>query len=1030
MYPRILALAGTLGLVLPAIAAAADGKISYDRQIRPILSKNCFQCHGPDDEARKAKLRLDTTENVFADREGHAVIVPGKADQSELLKRITHTDPDERMPAKGDALPPEHVALLRQWINEGASYAAHWSFETPQRPVVPGVSNSAWTRNPIDNFVLQRLESEGLAPSPEADRETLARRLSLDLTGLPPSLDDMKQIAADGENWYAAYVDRLLASPHYGERWARAWLDAAQYADSDGFEKDKPRQVYAWRDWVIGAFNDNMPYDRFVVEQIAGDMLPNATQDDRVATGFLRNSMINEEGGIDPEQFRMEAQFNRMDIIGRAVLGLTIQCAQCHTHKYDPLTHTDYYRTLSFLNNAHESCITVYSPEEENQREAIAALIDEIERGIKEANTDWPERMAKWEAEAKAIPNPKWETVALNFDASSDGGQKFIPQEDGSFLAQGYAPTQFQPKATATVNLARITAIRLELLPDPNLPRGGPGRSVYGTSALSNFEMRVGPETLPIADFSKWSEVKIASAIADINPPQAPLGPEYPDGDKKNRVTGPIEMAIDDKAETAWTTDIDPERRNEAHTAIFTLAEPLTVEFGMMLAFRLGQQHGGENSDDNQNNNLGRFRISVTGDATLPDKVLPPQIQAILGLAPDKRSEADQRALFSHWRSTLPEFAMANNRIDALRRALPQGATQLVLAERDTPRLTHRLERGDFLSPAESVEPGVPSFLHALDVKGNPSRLDFAQWTVSKASPTTARAFVNRAWQQYFGTGIVPTSSDLGTQGDAPSHPELLDWLAVEFMDSDWDIKALQRLIVSSATYRQSSKSTPEMLERDPYNTLVARGARYRVDGETVRDVALAASGLLNPAVGGPSVYPPAPDYLFQPPASYGPKTWTTAQGNAKYRRALYTFRFRSVPYPALQTFDTPPGDAPCTRRSRSNSPLQALTTLNEPLFFECAKQLADRTLAEGGATTRSRIEYAFRRCVNRPPEDSEVAALEQFLAKQRERIAGGELTPASIVTAADTQHDAAEWAAWTLTARIILNLDETITRQ
>ncbi len=1018
-------------LMSPGIAAAAD-KISYDRQIRPILSKNCFQCHGPDDEARKAKMRLDTTENVFADREGHAVIVPGKAGESELLRRITHSDPGERMPPpeKGDALPPEQVALLRQWIDEGASYAPHWSFRAPQRPVVPSVHDTAWTRNPIDNFVLQRLEAEGLAPSPETDRETLARRLGLDLTGLPPLPGDMQRILADGDDWYGAFVERLLASPHYGERWARSWLDAAQYADSDGFEKDKPRQVFAWRDWVIGAFNDNLPYDQFVVEQIAGDMLPNATQKDRVATGFLRNSMINEEGGIEPEQFRMEAQFNRMDIIGRAVLGLTIQCAQCHTHKYDPLTHTDYYRTLAFLNNAHESCITVYSPEEEKQRASIAMLTDDIEQGVKGANTDWPERMAKWEAGAKAIPNPKWEVLTLDFDESSDGGQKFIPQEDGSYLAQGYAPTQFQPKATTTTNLARITAIRLELLPDPNLPRGGPGRSIYGTSALSAFEMRTGAETLPIADYSKWVETKIASAIADVNPPEEPLGPEYPDGDKKDRVTGPIEFAIDGKAETAWTTDIDPERRNQAHTAIFTLAEPLTVEFGMMLAFRLGQQHGGENSDDNQNNNLGRFRISITDDSNRPGLVLPQPVQAALATAPEQRTDAGRRALFSHWRTTLPEFAVANARIDALRRALPQGATQLVLQERDTPRLTHRLERGDFLSPAEPVEPGTPSFLHALDVTGKPSRLDFARWTVSAKSPTTARAFVNRAWQQVFGTGIVSTSSDLGTQGDAPTHPELLDWLAVEFMESGWDIKALHRLVVSSATYRQSSKVSPETLERDPYNALLARGSRYRVDGETVRDVALAASGLLNPAIGGPSVYPPAPDYLFQPPASYGPKTWTTAQGNAQYRRALYTFRFRSVPYPALQTFDTPPGDAPCTRRSRSNSPLQALTTLNEPLFFECAKQLASLTLAEGGATTRSRIEYAFRRCVNRQPEDAEVFALERFLSKQRDRISGGELTPALIVTVGDTRHDAAEWAAWTLTARVILNLDETITRQ
>lgn len=1036
MCKRLTIAFGFLSLAVFCLHAAGD-PVSFDRQIRPILSEACFQCHGPDPESRKAKLRLDTPDGAFADRGGYAAIVPGKPDESELIRRISSHDPDEMMPPpkSGEALSDAEVALIRDWIAQGAEWSMHWAFVPPQRHTVPGVDNPEWARNPIDGFILKRLGAEGLSPTPQADRVTLLRRLSLDLTGLPPTLDEIDRVTSDrSEDWYSALVERLLNSPHYGERWARDWLDASQYADSDGFEKDKPRQVWAWRDWVIRAFNGNMPYDQFVIEQIAGDLLPNPTQDQLVATGFLRNSMINEEGGIDPEQFRMEAQFNRVDIVGRAVLGLTTQCAQCHTHKYDPISHTEYYQMLAFLNNTDEACISVYSPEEQNQRDAILDLIAGIEVTIKQDRPDWRERVADWESTARAVPNPNWETLVLEFDDTSAGGQKCVPLGDDSYLAQGYAPTRFQPKMTATTTLTTITAVRLELLPEPNLPRGGPGRSIYGACALSEFELRVAPADTPIAEYDKWTAVPVASAIADVSPPQEVLGPEFPDKEGTKRYTGPIELAIDGKAETAWTTDIDPEHRNRAHYAIFKLAEPLTIESGMALAFRLSQQHGGWNSDDNQNNNLGRFRLSVTDATDLPGTALPVAAQDALEVDAGARSDAESRAIFSAWRATVPELSEANARIAALWRSLPSGTTQLVMHERENPRATHRLERGDFLKPAEAVEPGVPVFMHALDAGGSPDRLDFARWLVSPESPTTARSFVNRVWQHYFGKGIVETSSDLGTQGDPPSHPELLDWLAVEFMESGWDVKALHRLIVTSAAYRQASKTTPDLLERDPYNRFLARGARFRVSGETVRDIALASSGLLNDRLGGPSVFSPAPEFLFQPPASYGPKIWNTVQGPDRYRRALYTFRYRSVPYPALQVFDTPAGDAPCTRRDRSNSPLQALTTLNEPLFFECARGLAEDTLTHGGDANRPRIEYAFRRCTSRVPEDGEVATLEAFLEKQQSRIAVGELSADSILKSAGWDggviDNAAELAAWTLTARVMLNLDEALVRQ
>lgn len=1023
-----IALAISAALLSPLALAAP---ISYDQQIRPLLSDKCFQCHGPDEAARKAKLRLDA---ASGGPEAPAVIAPGKPEESELFKRITATDPEEHMPPAetGKTLSADEIALIRTWIEEGAHRSSHWAFTKPERATIPAASKPAWVRNPIDNFILARLDQEGLSPAPEADRETLLRRLSLDLIGLPPTLEEIAALHADtSPDWYTHQVERLLASPHYGEHWARNWMDAAQYADSDGFEKDKPRQVWTWRDWVIHAINDDMPYNEFVIDQVAGDMLPGAGQSERVATGFLRNSMVNEEGGIQPEQFRMEAMYNRMDLVGRAVLGLTVSCAQCHSHKYDPLTHTEYYQMMAFLNNSHEATASVFSADETKQRDEILGLIRDVKDGIKQQTPDWRDRVLAWAETAKSQPEPAWEVLPLTFDDNSAGGQKCLALEDGSYLAQGYAPTRFWPKMTTQTGLTTITAIRLEVLADPNLPRGGPGRSIYGSLALSEMEMRITAENTPIAEYDKWTPVKFASAIASVNPPQRKLGAEFPERNKAEvRVTGPIEMAIDGNGDTAWTTDIDPGRRNQSQYAIFTLETPLVVPSGATIAFRMGQLHGGWNSDDNQTNNIGRFRISATGEATLPTEALPLPVKDIL--AKTERSDADLDLLFDQWRTTVAEYAPTNQRIDGLWQGHPVGATQLVLAERDTPRTTHRLERGDFLTPAEVVQPAVPAFLHPLRSNGTPNRLDFAKWLVAPESPTTARAVVNRVWARHFGEGIVSTTADFGMQGDPPSHRELLDWLAVEFMEDGWKLKDLHRMIVNSATYRQASNVTPALLERDPRNRLLARGARFRVEGETVRDIALAASGMLNERIGGPSVYPPAPEFLFVPPASYGPKTWNTDTGPDAYRRALYTFRFRSVPYPALQVFDAPAGDAPCTRRERSNSPLQALTVLNEPVYYESALRLAQRTLAEGPSDDRDRIAQAFQRCTSREPAPEELDTLEAFLQLQRDRIGKGELDPTTILAPLGSKFngDQKDLAAWALTARVILNLDETIIRQ
>jgi len=988
----------------------------YARDIQPIFEKNCYSCHS--EKLQSGGLRLDRRESALAK------IAPGKPANSELYRRVAGIGDAKRMPL-GGKLDDSQIALIRSWI-EAAKPPKHWAFVAPVRPAVPSVRNASWVRNPIDAFVLAKLESEGLQPSPEADRVTLLRRVSLDLTGLPPTPAEVDAFVQDkSPNAYEKQVDRLLASPHYGEKWARHWLDGSRYADSDGYEKDKPRFVWFYRDWVINSFNRNLPYNEFVIDQIAGDLLPNATQDQKVATGFLRNSMINEEGGIEPEQFRMEAMFDRMDAIGKGILGVTIQCAQCHNHKYDPLTQEEYYRMFAFLNNSNEANVAVYTPAQQMKIAEIQRRTREIEAGLQHRSSDWQDRMAQWE-DSVAHNQPDWVVVRPDVDDISTGGQRYIPLEDGSLLAQGYAPTKHAVKLTVKTPMKSVSAFRLELLTDPNLPLGGPGRSIKGTGALSEFTVEAAPASSP----EKSTKVTIARATADINLPETPLEAMFFDKSNKKRVTGPIEYAIDGKDETAWGIDAGPALRNQPRKAVFNAADPIQNDVGTILTFYLRQNAGGWNSDDNQNNNLGRFRLSITDAKDAVADPLPVAVRAILAIPRAQRTPLQEQTVFSYWRSTQPEWKEENDAIAALWREHPESSSQLVLDELAKSRATHQLIRGDFLNPGKEVTPGVPAFLNPLPAGAPANRLTFANWLVSRDSPTTARAFVNRMWLEYFGIGIVETAEDFGTQSAAPSHPELLDWLAVEFMDHNWDVKAMQRLIATSATYRESSKITPELEAKDPYNRLLARGPRFRVDAEIVRDIALEASGLLDPEVGGPSVHPPAPAFLFLPPTSYGPKVWNNSQGPEKYRRALYTFRFRSVPYPMLQVFDSPNGDSSCVRRSRSNTPLQALTTLNEPLFLDAARALALKTLDEGGPTDRQRVTFAVRRVLSRAPSEDETRLLLGLLEKEQQKFSAQGSDPAALAPAVLANDTPAQSAAWTAVARVLLNLDETITKE
>ena len=1037
------------------VGSISSSKVDFETDILPIFKNSCFACHG--EKKQMVGLRLDVKKFVLAGSDLGKIIKPHNAAESPLYRRVAGIGEEMQMPMGTSPLDAEQIELIRKWIQQGADWSdineagveKHWAYVPPEQPVIPKTANQEWVSNPIDSFVLAQLKKESLSPSTKANRVTLLRRLSLDLIGLPPTIEEADAFLADkSEKAYEKQIERLLQSPHYGERWGQHWLDAARYADSDGYEKDLARKVWFYRDWVINALNHDMPYDQFVIEQLAGDLLPNATQDQKVATGFLRNSMVNEEGGIDPEQFRMEAMFDRMDTVGKSILGLTTKCAQCHDHKYDPIRQEDYYRTFAFLNNTHEAKISVYTPDEQEDRSRIFSDIQKIEADLKHKSPAWESRMASWE-DLVQDNQPKWAIIQPTVDRISAGGQKWTPMKDGSFLLEGYSSNESTVEMFLETEVQGITAIRFEVLSHPNLPLGGPGRSIFGTGALTEFKVEAGPVDAPetgkvYPDGRKKKEaspVKLAGATADISLPKTPLKKVFYDKKRPDRVTGPINFSIDDDENTAWGIDAGPGLRNQSRKAVFTFEKPVSYPQGTILTFFIAHKHGGWTSNQDSNNNLGRIRLSIT---TAPNAVadpLPKKVREITSIPRKQRTLAQNKAIFSYWRTTVPEWKTANNEIAKLWQSHPEGTTQLVLQRREEQRETSILSRGDFLKPVKVVSPGVPSFLHPLDTGADnvapPPRLRFARWLVDRQSPTTARALVNRVWQSYFGIGLVSTSENLGTQGELPSHPELLDWLAVKFMDSGWRIKELHRLIVNSSTYRQSSRVTPELFARDPYNRLLARGPRVRVDAEIVRDIALTASGLLNKKIGGPSVYPPAPGFLFVPPASYGTKTWNESEGEDRYRRALYTFRYRSVPYPALQAFDAPVGDFSVVRRTRSNTPLQALTTLNETLFLESARALAIRTLQEGGTTNKERLIYAFRRCLTRTPSEQESVELLSLLNRQRSRLQEGWMNPWALADYEPSERakmpkgvTPVQLASWTAVSRVLLNLDETITKE
>ena len=1057
----------------PANSAKTANEIDFEKQIKPLFAKHCVDCHKAD--KNESGYRLDLGDLAIRGGDRGAAIVPGKSADSLLFQALIGKGDVTAMPYEKPRLPAADIELIQKWIDSGAKVPAseasnevvksdHWSFQPVKRPAMPNfksqISNlksldppNLKSQNPVDAFILARLEREGLTPSPEADRTTLIRRLSLDLLGLLPSPDDVHEFVNDKEpDAYERLVDRLLASPAYGERHGRHWLDIARYADSNGFTIDSARQIWKYREWVINAINADMPFDQFTLEQLAGDLLPNATTEQLVATGFHRNTLVNEEGGTDQEQFRVESVVDRVNTTGAAWLGLTIGCAQCHSHKFDPISQRDFYKVYAVFNQCDEPSIQVPSTDQLFEQTRLNNEIASVEKPLKDLDAELLKGLPDWEKAVAAQSGESWTTLDPTV-WKTDKGATLTKIEDQRLLVDFSTPANdvytitFDPPADTP-----ITAIRLEALNHPSLPMMGPGRA-EGNFVLSEFEVFV--EDGGKSEISNL-KFQISKAIAD-----------------HSQEGYPVSDAIDGKPTTGWAINVKPssgEMLNVPREAVFFPKEPIVAKAGSKLVIKMHQLHSVPNYL------VGCFRISVSG-ASADVLSVPASIKMIIATPAGKRSKPQVVQLETAFKDTDPRRKPLAVKLDGLKKQLDAHnkaiPTTLVLRERAKPRDTHIHIRGDFLRHGARVEPGVPDVLPPLDLRradgrqpsddsqtsstvreltlsGSPTsasrRVEFAQWLCSADNPLTARVIANRAWQAFFGAGLVPTENDLGTQGDLPTHPELLDWLALELMgesetsnpkseisnlksqisNSTWSLKRLHRLIVTSATYRQASHLRPELRERDPSNKLLARQSRIRLEAELIRDVCLSASGLITRHLGGPGVNPPQPEGIYI--VTQQKKPWAESTGLDRYRRGMYTYFWRTSPYPMLPTFDAPDANGTCTRRNRSNTPLQALTLANDRSFHEFAVGLADRITSLGplpptvpssvADSDDARLWQAVELCYSRPPSDLELRKLREFLNAQRTAFA------------TDPKDKDPTKSAWTAVARVLLNLDEFITRE
>jgi hypothetical protein len=1044
----VLSAWGALLTVAFAVSAARGGEVEFNRDIRPIISDKCFNCHGPDKAKRKAHLRLDTKEGAFADLGGYRALVPGDLKASELYRRITAADKAQRMPParSGKQLTVRDIALFRGWIEQGAKWQKHWAFLAPKRPTLPRVQIPDRARNPIDAFILERLEREGLSPAPEADRTALLRRVTLDLTGLPPTPTEIDGFLGDcSPHAYEKVVDRLLASPRYGERLAVRWLDAARYADTNGYQTDGERTMWRWRDWVIAAYNRNLPFDRFTIEQLAGDLLPGATLDQQLATGFNRNHRGNAEGGIIPEEYAVEYVVDRVDTTATVWLGLTLGCARCHDHKYDPIQQREFYQVFAFFNNVPERgkaikfgnsppMIKAPTADQQKQFRHVERRLSSAEAAFARLGPELAAAQAAWEKTVSgtrpihwSLERPPVSHFPLNGDRTNRARHgKATHFQDG---APAYGPgrigkaADFDGKrfldAGNVGDFGFTDPFSLAAWVYPQGPRGGAIVSrMTETGEIEGYRVFLKTGKVQVHLVKRWLDDAIRVETKRTLPPDRwhHVLVTY-DG---SRLAQGIKVYVDGVAEE-----------------LAVHLDDLNQSFKTAQPFRIGAGGG----------STGRFHgriadVRIYHDRLGPDEALilatPETVTEIATIPARQRTQGQAEKLRAYFlvRHAPADVRQALQCVLALRRErdklIASFPTTMVMQELPQPRQTHVLIRGQYDRPGPRVRRGVPASLSSMPRGAARNRLGFARWVVDPANPLTARVAVNRAWQLFFGTGLVKTAEDFGSQGEWPSHPELLDWLATEFVRTGWDVKGLHRLLVTSATYRQASRATPALLRKDPENRLLARGPRLRLSAEMIRDQALAVAGLLVERLGGPSVKPYQPKGLWRELTSEA--EYVQDHGPSLYRRGLYTFWKRTIAPPALITFDAAAREACTVRKARTNTPLQALTLLNDVTFVEAARVLAQRVMREAGPGPEERLALAFRLATARRPRVAEMHILRAGLENHRARFRKDPKAALKLLSAGEYARDpkleVSELAAYTTVMGVILNLDETITKE
>jgi len=1017
----------------PGFAQQVD--VDFGRQVRPLLAEKCFGCHGLDAERRESKLRLDTKEGLFSMVEsGDLAIVPGKSGESAVYQRLISDDPDLKMPPKeAKQITADEIGEIQHWIDKGAKWQQHWSLISPVSPPLPPVRNAKWPQNAIDYFVLNRLEKAKLSPSTEAAKTALLRRVTFDLTGLPPTVAELDNFLADKSGKaYEKVIDRLLQSPSYGEHMARYWLDAARYGDTHGLHLDNFRQIWPYRDWVIKAFNTNMPFDQFTVEQLAGDLLPGATNEQKIATGFNRCNVTTSEGGVIPEEYFVHYTNDRVATMSTVWMGISMGCVTCHDHKFDPFEMKDFYQLYAFFNsldgpvmdgNRQDTppVLKVFNAKQRNEIDTFNQQLAQLGKLLTSPIDDVDQAQQAWEttATSRLTEKPKWTTLHLD-SFSSSGGATLTRLEDESILASGKAADQEIYELLADVEPGNWRAIRLEALVHKSLTAGGAGRSINSNVVLSEFETEVNTDAEP----DKWLAIPFTLAWADH---------EQTDGNFK------IANAIDGKKETGWA--IAGHQKKGNRTAIFVARQPFVT--GKVARLRIRLRH----ESIYAKHQFGRLRLSVSESENIPEtnSSIPADIAKLLAVEATKRTTKQHSGLLDYYRNKISKnekIVQSRNQVvsltkrrDDLEKGIP---TTLIWKELAKPKPAFILQRGAYDKPGEPVTRNTPAALPplpALPEQEIPNRLHLARWLMSAEHPLVARVTVNRIWQQYFGIGIVETSEDFGSQGTPPSHPQLLDWLAVDFREHGWDIKRLHKQIVMSATYRQSAKIAPGMVKRDPKNRLLARGPRFRLDAEVIRDAALSLSGLLVPKIGGPSVKP------YQPPGVWYAVGYTDSNtarfkrdsSDALYRRSLYTFWKRTAPPPTMATLDAPSRETCTVRRSRTNTPLAALALMNDEQFVEASRAFAQRIMTEGGTTVAERAAFAFRSATTRYATADELAVLTELHQAHLAKFQGDKEAAAKLIqigeSKPDDRLDPSELATWTMIGNLLLNLDETVTK-